>query len=273
MQHKKLAFIGAGNMARSIISGLIHSGYPADHIMASNPGMPRLEKLEQDFGVKITQSNDEACQFAEAIVLAVKPQIMGEMCAKLNQNNDLTGKLFLSIAAGLPVSRLQEMLGGDYPVVRIMPNTPSLLGKGMSGMYADNSVTEASKHYVDDVMGSVGETIWVDKEDDINGVIAAAGSSPAYFFLFLQAMQEESMRMGFDKDDARLMVQQAMLGAAEMVCQNPELELSELRAQVTSKGGTTAAAVNTLIDQGLEKIVAKAMQAAVDRADEMAKQL
>ncbi|MCW8107014.1 pyrroline-5-carboxylate reductase [Alteromonas ponticola] len=273
MQHKKLAFIGAGNMTRSIISGLIHSGYPADHILASNPSMPKLEKLEHDFGIKITQSNDDACQFADAIVLAVKPQIMGDMCAALQQNNNLEGKLFLSIAAGLTVARLQEMLGGAHPVVRIMPNTPSLLGKGMSGMFADSNVSEADRHYVDDVMGSVGETIWVDNEEEINGVIAAAGSSPAYFFLFLQAMQEEAMQLGFDKDDARLMVQQAMLGAAEMVCQNPELELSELRAQVTSKGGTTAAAVNTLIDQGLEKIVSKAMQAAVARADEMAKQL
>ncbi len=273
MQQKKLAFIGAGNMTRSIISGLIHSGYPADHIMASNPSMPKLEKLEQDFSIKITQSNDEACQFADAIVLAVKPQIMGDMCADLQQHNSLEGKLFLSIAAGLPVSRLQQMLGGDYPVVRIMPNTPSLLGKGMSGLYADHSVNEANRHYVDDVMSSVGETIWVEKESDINGVIAAAGSSPAYFFLFLQAMQEESMRMGFDKNAARQMVQQAMLGAAEMVCHNADLELSELRAQVTSKGGTTAAAVNTLIDEGLEDIVSKAMRAAVARADEMAKQL
>ncbi len=273
MQQKKLAFIGAGNMSRSIISGLIQSGYDQDRILASNPSTPKLDKLKEEFGIQTTQSNDEACQFADAIVLAVKPQMMGDMCAALQENNDLSGKLFLSIAAGLPVSRLQAMLGGDYPVVRIMPNTPSLLGKGMSGMYADEHVSEDDRQYVDDVMASVGETVWVKKEDDINGVIAAAGSSPAYFFLFLQAMQEEAMRMGFEKDAARLMVQQAMLGAAEMVCHNSDLELSELRAQVTSKGGTTAAAVNTLIDEGLEDSVAKAMRAAVSRAEEMARQL
>ena len=140
-------------------------------------------------------------------------------------------------------------------------------------MYADNTVSEDDRTYVDDVMNSVGETVWVEEEDGINGVIAAAGSSPAYFFLFLQAMQEEAINMGFDKAQSRLMVQQAMLGAAEMVCHNPDLELSELRAQVTSKGGTTAAAVNTLIDQGLSDIVSKAMRAAVARAEEMAKQL
>ena len=273
MQQKKLAFIGAGNMSRSIISGLIKSGYAKENILAANPSTPKLDGLKAEFGIHTTQSNDEACQFADAIVLAVKPQIMGEMCGELQKNNDLSGKLFMSIAAGLPVARLQEMLGGEYPVVRIMPNTPSLLGKGMSGMYADDTVSESDRQYVDDVMNSVGETVWVDKEEGINGVIAAAGSSPAYFFLFLQNMQEEAMNMGFDKAQSRLMVQQAMLGAAEMVCNNPDLELSELRAQVTSKGGTTAEAVNTFISEGLKDIVSKSMRAAVARAEEMAKQL
>ena len=273
MQQKKLAFIGAGNMTRSIISGLIQSGYDKANIIASNPSTPKLDKLSEEFGIQVTQSNDEACQFADAIVLAVKPQMMGDMLGTLQENNDFAGKLFLSIAAGLPVSRLQEMLGGEYPVVRVMPNTPSLLGKGMSGMYADSTVSEADRQYVDDVMNSVGETVWVNEEAGINGVIAAAGSSPAYFFLFLQNMQEEAMNMGFDKEQSRLMVQQAMLGAAEMVCNNPDLELSELRAQVTSKGGTTAEAVNTFINEGLKDIVSKSMRAAVARADEMAKQL
>ena len=273
MQQRKLAFIGAGNMSRSIISGLIQSGYDKACILASNPSTPKLDKLNDEFGIQVTQSNDEACQFADAIVLAVKPQIMGEMCANLQKNNSLEGKLFLSIAAGLPVARLQSMLGGEYPIVRIMPNTPSLIGKGMSGLYADDTVSQEDKRYVDDVMNSVGETVWVDDESGINGVIAAAGSSPAYFFLFLQAMQEEAMRMGFDKQQSRLMVQQAMLGAAEMVCHNPDLELSELRAQVTSKGGTTAQAINTFIDEGLSEIVSKSMRAAVSRAEEMAKEL
>lgn len=273
MQQKKLAFIGAGNMSRSIISGLISSGYDPSHIVASNPTTKRLDALREEFGIQTTQSNDEACVFADAIVLSVKPQIMGDMCKALRENNDLEGKLFISIAAGLPIKRLREMLGGDYPVVRVMPNTPSLLGKGMSGLYADDSISDEARQYVEDMMNGVGETVWTQTEDDINGVIAAAGSSPAYFFLFLQAMQEEAMNMGFEKDAARIMVQQAMLGAAEMVCNNPDLELSELRAQVTSKGGTTAEAVNTLIDEGLSDIVAKAMRAAVTRAEEMAKQL
>ncbi|WP_018983268.1 pyrroline-5-carboxylate reductase [Salinimonas chungwhensis] len=273
MQQRKLAFIGAGNMSRSIISGLIHSGYDKAHILASNPFTEQLEALEKDFGIQTSLSNDDACAFADAIVLSVKPQIMEEMCKELRENNNLEGKLFISIAAGLTVDRLKEMLGGDYPIVRVMPNTPALLGKGMSGLYAEDNISNEDRQYVEDVMNGVGETVWAESEDDINAVIAAAGSSPAYFFLFLQAMQEEAMNMGFDKDAARLMVQQSMLGAAEMVCNNPDLELSELRAQVTSKGGTTAAAVNTLIDEGLSDTVAKAMRAAVSRAEEMAKEL
>lgn len=273
MQQKKLAFIGAGNMTRSIISGLVQSGYDKANIIASNPSTPKLDKLSEELGIQVTQSNDEACQFADAIVLAVKPQMMADMLGELQKNNDFSGKLFLSIAAGLPVARLQDMLGGEYPVVRVMPNTPSLIGKGMTGLYADDTVSGSDRDYADDVMKAVGETVWVDQEDGINGVIAAAGSSPAYFFLFLQAMQEEAIKMGFEEKAARQMVQQAMLGAAEMVCHNPNIELSELRAQVTSKGGTTAAAVNTLLDEGLKDTVSKAMRAAVDRAEEMAKQL
>ncbi len=272
MQQKKLAFIGAGNMSRSIISGLIQSGYDKNLIIASNPSSGPLEKMEQDFGIKTSQSNDEACAFADAVVLSVKPQVMGKMCDALTKDG-FENKLFISIAAGLTVSRLKEMLGGDYDLVRVMPNTPSLLGKGMSGLYAEQGISADNRQFVEDMMNGVGATVWAEKEDDINGVIAAAGSSPAYFFLFLQAMQEEAIDMGFDDQAARTMVQQSMLGAAEMVCQNPELELSELRAQVTSKGGTTAAAVNTLIDEGLQETVAKAMRAAVSRAEEMAKEL
>ena len=273
MQHRKIAFIGAGNMTRSIITGMVKAGYPSELIMASNRSPEKLTALQTQCGIQITQDNAEAVTFAEVVVLAVKPQMMADVCADFAARTALTNKLFVSIAAGLPVSRLQAMLGGEYPLVRVMPNTPSLISKGMSGFYADDTVAANDKTYVADFMRSVGEILWVTNENDINGVIAAAGSSPAYFFLFLQSMQEEAMRMGFSADDARLMVQQSMLGAAEMVCQNPDLELSELRAQVTSKGGTTAAAIETFLQNGLPQLVADSMQAAVARAEEMAKQL
>lgn len=272
MQQRKIAFIGAGNMSRSIIGGLISSGYPADLIIASNPSMPKLDALATDYGINITQDNKPAVEQSDVVVLAVKPQLMQQMCAELSAQTNLQGKLFISIAAGIKVQRLQQMLGGDYPVVRTMPNTPSSLAKGMTGLYAPAIVNDSDREFAGSLMQQVGEIAWVDSEDMIDGVIAAAGSSPAYFFLFLEAMQQEAMRQGFDKKTSRLLVQQAMLGTAEMVCHNPDLELSELRTQVTSKGGTTAKAVEHFQQQGLEKIVAGAMQAAVKRAKEMSQQ-
>ncbi|WP_299081026.1 pyrroline-5-carboxylate reductase [uncultured Paraglaciecola sp.] len=272
MEHRKIAFIGAGNMTKSIVSGLVNNAYPAQCITASNPSVAKLNALQDDFGINVTQNNNQALNAADVIVLAVKPQLMHSMCAKLAAENNLTNKLFVSIAAGISSATLQQMLGGNYAVVRTMPNTPSAIGKGMTGLFADTSVTTLDKQYAADLMRQVGEIVWVAQESMIDGVIAAAGSSPAYFFLFLEAMQKEAQRQGFDKTTARTMVQQAMLGAAEVVCHNPQLELSELRTQVTSKGGTTAKAIESFQQQGLEQIVATAMQAAVKRASEMAQQ-
>lgn len=272
MQHRKIAFIGAGNMTRSIISGLVNNAYPANLITASNPSIGKLTALQAEFAINVTQDNNAAVEAADVIVLAVKPQLMQQVCEKLGEGNNLSNKLFVSIAAGITTARLQQMLGGAFPTVRTMPNTPSALGKGMTGLFADNTVQESDKQYAGDLMSQVGEIVWVEKESMIDGVIAAAGSSPAYFFLFLEAMQTEAERQGFEHQTARLMVQQAMLGAAEMVCHNPHLELSELRTQVTSKGGTTAKAIESFQQQGIEEVVANAMQAAVKRAEEMAQQ-
>lgn len=271
MQQLKIAFIGAGNMSRAIISGLVAGGYASDDIMASNPSKPKLDALSSDFGIRITQDNDEAVSFAEVVVLAVKPQLMAEVCEKLKANNDIRGKLFVSIAAGISVNRLQDILGGKYPLVRTMPNTPCALGKGVIGLFASSQVTPEQQLFSEQLMAQTGEVVTVESEAMIDGVIAAAGSSPAYFFLFLEAMEQKALNLGFNKQQSRMMVQQAMLGAAEMVCHNPELELSELRAQVTSKGGTTAKAIETFQQGNLESLVENAMQAAIDRANEMSK--
>ncbi len=272
MQHRRIAFIGAGNMTRSIISGLIKNGYPATSITASNPSTPKLDALNADFGINTTQDNNQATASAEVVVLAVKPQLMQQVCAALAADGSLDGKLFVSIAAGINTNRLKQMLGGEYAVVRTMPNTPSALALGMTGLYADSLVTDSDKDFAGDLMSQVGEIAWVEKESMINGVIAAAGSSPAYFFLFLEAMQNEAIKQGFEPETARKLVQQAMLGSAQMVVDNPQLELSELRKQVTSKGGTTAKAVESLQTQGLEQIVSTAMQAAITRAEQMSEQ-
>lgn len=271
MQHKRtLAFIGAGNMSRSIIAGLIQAGYPAGRIIAANPSRPKLDELADQFGIRITQNNAEAAREADVIVLAVKPQLMAAMLeALVAELGSLAGKLLISIAAGIKVERLQEMAGGHARIIRTMPNTPSLLGLGMTGLYAPTGIDQADRDFAEQMMQAVGKTLWVAQESGINGVIAAAGSAPAYFFLFMQGIAEEAEAMGFTPEQARLLVQQTALGAAAMVEQNPELSLQALREQVTSKGGTTAEAVKTFQEQGLKPLTARAMQAAVTRAAEM----
>ena len=271
MQHKRtLAFIGAGNMSRSIIAGLIQAGYPAGRIIAANPSRPKLDELADQFGIRITQNNAEAAREADVIVLAVKPQLMAAMLeALVAELGSLAGKLLISIAAGIKVERLQEMAGGHSRIIRTMPNTPSLLGLGMTGLYAPSGIEQADRDFAEQMMQAVGKTLWVAQESGINGVIAAAGSAPAYFFLFMQGIAEEAEAMGFSPEQARLLVQQTALGATAMVEQNPELSLQALREQVTSKGGTTAEAVKTFQEQGLKPLTARAMQAAVTRAAEM----
>lgn len=268
MEHKKIAFIGAGNMVRSIVAGLVASGYPAKNITATAPSETRRLPLEQDYGIQTTSDNLAAAQDADVVVLSVKPQMMADVCKPLQEVN-FSNKLVISIAAGINARRLDEMLATPLNLVRVMPNTPSLLGKGMSGLYANSDVAAEDKAFAAQLMQAVGEVCWVEEESGINSVIAAAGSAPAYFFLFMEAMQAEAIKQGFDAETARQLVQQSALGAAAMVVANPETELSTLREQVTSKGGTTAEALRTFNEHQLSDIVSKAMQAAVSRAEEM----
>ncbi len=270
MEHKKIAFIGAGNMVSAIVSGLVSDGYPAELITATAPSETRRLPLEQQLGINTTSDNLQAAQQADVVVLSVKPQMMADVCKPL-QAIDFSNKLVISIAAGINCERLNQMLNGQLNLVRVMPNTPSQLGLGMSGLFAPAHVAEQDKAFAAQLMQAVGKVCWVEHESGINNVIAAAGSAPAYFFLFMEAMQAEAIAQGFDQPTARQLVQQAALGAASMVVGNPETELSTLRENVTSKGGTTAEALRTFNDHQLSDIVAKAMQAAVARAEEMEK--
>lgn len=272
MKYRSIAFIGAGNMTSAIVSGMVKNGYPSELITASNPSRGKLDTLAELHQINITQDNHAAVNKSDVVVLAVKPQLMEQVCQDLAKHVDFANKMFVSIAAGIECDRMLQMLSGDYPLVRTMPNTPSLLGKGMTGLFAPATVHQDDKEFVFNIMSSIGEAIWVNKEEDINLVIATAGSSPAYFFLFLEAMQQHAMALGMDKTTSRQLVQQAMLGTAEMVCHNPALELSELRAQVTSKGGTTAQAIESFESNGLRDMVANAMDAAITRAKQMSKQ-
>lgn len=242
MQHRNITFIGAGNMARAIIAGLVAGGYPAKMISVCAPSAKNRDALATEFGVISSDDNIRESQKAEVVVLAVKPQLMADVCQQLQKQVDFSDKLVLSIAAGVQVARFYALLGNKLNLVRIMPNTPSLVGKGMSGLYAPEQVSAADRDFTTELMSAIGKVCWVDNEDGINSIIAAAGSSPAYFFLFMEAMQQETERLGFDSETARQLVQQAASGACALVEANPHVPLSALREQVTSKGGTTAEA-------------------------------
>lgn len=264
----KIAFIGAGNMTQAIIKGMVANGYPADLIMATNPSMPKLTALHEQTGCHISQDNAAALSFASTIVLAVKPQILSQVCADLPATDiDNTG--FISIAAGVSIERLREMLGNKYSIVRTMPNTPSSIGMGMTGLYAPIDTPQSLKDCAEYVLAQVGDILWVAQENDINTVIAAAGSSPAYVFLFAEAMQAKTQELGLSAADAKRLVAQALAGAGAMLLANPDTDFGTLRERVTSKGGTTAQAIDHFNQAQLADIIAGAMQAAVDRAEVM----
>jgi pyrroline-5-carboxylate reductase len=272
MSFRKISFIGAGNMTKSIIEGLVANGYDANSIMASNPSPEKLERLKDKLSIGTSQNNAQAIDFADVVVLAVKPQLMQQVCGEFLSQITLQDKLVISIAAGITIQRLSEMLDGHQNLVRVMPNTPSSIGLGMSGIYAGSKVSHEDAEFAAFMMDHVGKTLIVQRESDIDTVIAAAGSSPAYFFLIAQSMQEQAIKMGLDANDARLLVQQAMLGSAQMMIDNPDVTLETLRSNVTSKGGTTAQAVESLQKHKIAQILGEAMQAAVTRAQQMAKE-
>ncbi|WP_285817599.1 pyrroline-5-carboxylate reductase [Echinimonas agarilytica] len=270
-----VTFIGAGNMASAIFKGLIKQGHPADRIRVSNRSQGKLDALKQEFPtLHVSTNNAEAVADADVVVLAVKPQMMEDMLKPLT--TEVAGfdqKLFVSVAAGISIARLQSMLNGAKRIVRTMPNTPSLIGLGMTGLFAQIDTSDADKNLADSLMAAVGKTAWVSQEAEINQVIAAAGSSPAYFFMFMNAMQKSLEGMGMDSQTARKLVEQAAIGSSQLAAHQSDKTLTELTQQVTSKGGTTAQAVATFENGDLAGLVDQAMQACVARAEEMEKLL
>ncbi|GAA5131602.1 pyrroline-5-carboxylate reductase [Thalassotalea piscium] len=265
----KLAFIGAGNMNGAILSGLVNKGFNPQNIIVANPSAPKREALSEQYGVLHTSSNIEAVAFADYVILGVKPHLIAQVCQEIATETAIENKCFVSVAAGCTIEQIQQALNGQYPVIRVMPNTPSQLGYGVSGLYASIDVSENQKQQTAEFMKSVGIIKWLNTEAEIDHIIAVSGSAPAYFFLFMEAMQNKAIALGFTEQESRELVQQTALGAAQMVINN-DLPISQLRKNVTSKGGTTQAALTTLIDGGLEQLVTNAMDSALHRAKEMA---
>ena len=268
----KIAFIGAGNMARSLIGGLLKQGFAAKNISASDPAEACLTATRELGEVFTTSDNQLAIDQADIVVLAVKPQVLGSVVTPLQDKLSSNKSLLISIAAGITCESLQQWAGKSVPMVRCMPNTPALLQAGATGLYASSAVTEQQKSAAAAILNAVGITVWVDKESDLDAVTAISGSGPAYFFLLIEAMQATGEKLGLSADTAMLLVQQTALGAARMA-QEESVDVAELRRRVTSPNGTTEAAVKSFQESGLSTVVETALQAAYDRSQALAKEL
>ncbi len=263
-----IAFIGGGNMARSLIGGLIARGTPAACIHVAEPVAELRESLVADFGVQVFADGAEAVRGTDVWLLAVKPQVMRSVCESLAAHAQATKPVAISIAAGITIGQLQRWLGQDVPVVRAMPNTPALLGAGATGLYASTQVDAGGRARAQHLLESAGVTVWVEEEALINAVTAASGSAPAYVFLLAEAMQDAAISEGLSAQAARTLVLQTILGAARMLTEG-DVEASELRRRVTSPNGTTHAAIETFEAGGLRELVARAMHAASSRGAEL----
>ena len=268
----QIAFIGAGNMASSIVGGLIESGHPADSIRSSDPFPASLEKLRAIAPVATFDKNADAVAGADVVILAVKPQVMAEVCQSIAGAVAETKALVISIAAGITIASMEDRLGAGTSIVRCMPNTPALLGAGATGLYANAAVSGSQRTYAEQILSAVGIIDWVPTEQALDAVTALSGSGPAYFFLFMEAMIDAGCKQGLDRETAIKLATQTGLGAARMALES-DVDLAELRRRVTSPGGTTQAAIESFEQAGLREVVDKAMQAASDRAEEMAREM
>lgn len=267
-----IGFIGAGNMASAIIGGMLDSGFRAGGLWVSAPDDDHLQTIRNKFGVSITTDNRYCAQQADVLILAVKPQIMGDVCRDISPVAQNTRPLMVSIAAGLTAETLDEWLGGGLPMVRVMPNTPSLVGMGAAGLYANSEVSDDQKKTVESIFNSIGKALWLEDENQLHAVTALSGSGPAYFFLMLEALEAAATEAGIPPETARSLAIQTMAGAAEMAGRS-EHDPAQLKRNVMSPGGTTEQAINTFEDGGLRPLVDKAYKAAMNRSEEMAREL
>lgn len=263
-----IAFIGVGNMARAIFSGMLASGYPADKIIGTSRTPEKRDYYHEQYGITMLADNDSAVSQADVVVLCVKP---AQMQAVVEGFSDQVreDQLFISVAAGIEIDSLAYWLGKPAAVVRSMPNTPSQIGAGMTGLIADAHTSNEQKDWVSELFSSIGSSVWVENEDHMHTVTALSGSAPAYFFRFIEAMVKNAKDQGLDEATSRELASNAMFGAARMVMEIDE-PIAQLRKNITSPNGTTEQALLSFEAADIDKIVADAMTACVNRSKEMA---
>lgn len=271
MNTQKIGFIGGGNMASSLISGLIASGHSPQDLWVSDINQDALKVLAENLNVNTSTNNDDIINAVDVVVLAVKPQILSTVAKNATPSIQQKQPLVVSIAAGISQQSLSQWLGNNIAIVRCMPNTPALVLTGATALHANAQVTAEQHDLAENIMRSVGIALWVNDESELDVVTAVSGSGPAYYFLLMEAMEKAAIEMGMNEVTARLLVQQTALGAAKIALESSESP-EQLRKRVTSPGGTTQQALETFEEGGFTALVSKALHAARDRSIEMSKQ-
>lgn len=263
----RIVFVGGGNMATALIGGLLARDVPAASIVVVEPSRQQRDALHERLGVaSIERADEPTLRSCDLCVLAVKPQQMREALGGFGEA--LAGALVVSVAAGIRISDLARWLGGHRRIVRAMPNTPALIGRGVTGLAGAGELAQSDRDLAEHVLGTVGPTVWVGDESMLDAVTAVSGSGPAYVFLLLEAMQQAAQRLGLDDEQARTLTLHTVAGAAELALRSPE-PASTLRERVTSKGGTTAAALDVLEAGGFRALFVDALEAARRRGAQM----
>lgn len=260
----KIGFIGCGNMATAIIKGMVLSNFYSKNLIVSNRSLEKLQSIQNEINIRITQNNAEVCESSSIIVIGVKPQMFETVCKALS-TLDLSDKLIISIAAGVTTSQISALLQQKLAIVRAMPNTPSIISEGATGLFANHKCSQIHEKIATQIFQSVGKTAWVKDENQINTVTAIAGSAPAYVYLFMQAMVDQAVSLGFNSKDARTLITQSVLGTAKLAQFKSDIKLDDLRQAVTSPGGTTFEAIQSLKNNHFSAIVKEAVNAAYNR--------
>jgi len=269
MKDVNIAFIGGGNMARSLIGGLLDDGMPAERIWVADPNESVLRGLSDHFAIHVTTDNNEAMLKARVIILAIKPQLARAVVRELAPAILNHRPLVISIAAGIRETDLRSWLSEDAAIVRTMPNTPALVRSGATALFANSAVNKEQRNLAESILRAVGMTLWVDDESLMDAVTALSGSGPAYFFLIMEALENAGEHLGLPRKTARLLTLQTAFGAAKMALESNE-DLAALRQRVTSPGGTTERAVTVLQQHKLEAVFDEALGAAHQRSVELA---
>ena len=258
-------------MASSLIGGLLSSSTTIDQILVAEPDAGKCSELANQFGIKTTSNNREALT-SDIVVLAVKPQLLQAVCRNLADSINSNQSLFISIAAGVRSKDINRWLGGNQAIVRCMPNTPALLQTAATAMFANENVSESQKSMAENTLQSVGISLWVEYENELDAVTALSGSGPAYFFLLMEAIQKAGVDLGLDATLSERLTLQTALGAARMAAES-DVDAATLRARVTSKGGTTEQAIKIFEAAGFHQTVKQALQAAASRSETLADEL